>query len=92
MWPLPSSHFQLQGAALFVQIQDAQITEPLGELDALAAALDMMKETTEKTVRFYKHAMNKHVVSAEAGFEPSYDPGVGIQLFEKNVLFSLFST
>ena len=36
----------------------------------------MMKETAEKTVRFYKHSMNKHVVSAEPSFEPSYDPGV----------------
>ena len=56
-------------------MQDAQIIEQFGELDALGSALDMMKDTTEKTVRFYKHAMNKHVASAESSFEPSYDPG-----------------
>ena len=53
------------------------MTEEFGELDALGTALDMMKATAEKTVRFYKHSMNKHVISptAEPGFEPSYDPG-----------------
>ena len=61
---------------LISQVQDAQITEQFGELDALGTALDMMKETAEKTVRFYKHSTNKHVVSAEPSFEPSYDPGV----------------
>ena len=58
-------------------MEDAQVTEEFGELDALGTALDMMKATAEKTVRFYKHSMNKHVISptAEPGFEPSYDPG-----------------
>ena len=53
------------------------MTEEFGELDALGTALDMMKATAEKTVRFYKHSMNKHVISptAEPGLEPSYDPG-----------------
>ncbi len=52
-----------------------------GELEALGAALDVMKQTTEKSVSVYKHAMNKKV--HYDGTEDSYDPAVAHFLEEE---------
>lgn len=59
-----------------LHVSDVSLPYAYGELEALGAALDIMKDTAKHSVKAYKHAMNKKVHTDSASVPDSYDPAV----------------